>query len=118
VWALGIALLPPVFKANPRLGQVENDFAIQTRVAEPPVETFSFAILPGTARLDGQRADCLLPEPRPPELGQEFWTVIAPQPLWTPMLVEQATEDQTYPGLDKRPDLAAGYRGRWAALGR
>ena len=67
----GVVFHPLLFDHDLRLLQRVKDLPVQALIPQLSVKALAVAILPGTARLDVQRARSDLPQPLPQFLGHE-----------------------------------------------
>jgi hypothetical protein len=83
VGAVAIIILPPAFELHSRILQREEAFHVQARIAEPAVERFAVAVLPGVPALDEQGPHAESGEPRPGNPGAELGAFVRAQVIRT-----------------------------------
>lgn len=82
VWAVLVVVLPEVFDHYSGLGKRPALLAIETLIAEAGMEALDKVVLPGTTRLDADRADALLGEPALDDMGDRLRAMVGTQILW------------------------------------
>ncbi len=69
----------PLLKDDLRFEQAAEEFAVEALAAQLVMEALDVAVLPGAAWFDGERLDLRCRQPVLDGIGDEFWSVVAPQ---------------------------------------
>ena len=89
----GVVKASPLFNQDLGFEQCVEDLAVEEFVSHPAVERFDVSVLPWTAGCDERGFDVQFVKPIHEMLGNELWTIVTTDMLWSAMPSEKVSQD-------------------------